>query len=200
MLYTLYSFVENNATNPLLNILSMNCLEKEIKVLHINLLELIMRLEKLWAKRLGMWPICDHYYDRKGSDALTHEKKRARIRYGSEWVKVTLKKRLPSKGLKIADEEEFSIDNDIWVKSVFEERGLLPSRQKWKTRLTYVYGDIQYDIDMYPGIPPLVEIEAASEEKVQLWIALAGLENHQTTSVGAIGLMKRYWKTPLKLC
>lgn len=176
-----------------------SCLEKELKILHIDLLELIMRLEKLWAKRVGMWPICDHYYEMADGELLTSQSKRVRIRYWNEWVKVTMKKRLPSKGLKIAHEEEFQISDDKSVKNIFQRHWLKPSRQKRKTRLTYVYGDFQYDIDMYPWIPALVEIEASSEEKIYEWMKLVWLEKYATTTSGAIGLMKRYWKTPLSL-
>lgn len=176
----------------------MNVLEKEIKVLHINLFELILKLEKLWATRLGMGSICDHYYDIHKKKNLASQSKRVRIRYWSEGTKITMKKRIPAKDVKIAHEDEFEIENLSQVKGTFKKHWLLPSRQKWKTRLTYVYKDIRYDIDMYPWIPPLVEIEALSKKKILEWMKLVGLESHDTTTVGAIWLMKRYWKKPLK--
>ncbi len=177
----------------------MSLLEKEIKVLHIDLISLIVNLEKIGAQRVNMGSVCDHYYDLPDDSLQQTSSKRIRIRYQKWWNKLTMKKRIPSNSMKIAHENEFTIDNYHSVKVLLWEYGLVPKWQKYKTRMTYVFGDIQYDIDLYPWIPPLVEIEAMSEEKVRYWIEIAWLGNYKTSTSGAVWLMKRYGKTPVPL-
>jgi len=40
------------------------------------------------------------------------------------------------------------------------------SWKKTKSRISFVHGDVQFDIDIYPGLKPLFEIEADCEKKI----------------------------------
>lgn len=177
----------------------MGIVEKELKILHVDLVQLIVSLEQLWAVRESMWSVCDHYYDKKNGSLKKESNKRVRIRYWVEWNKVTLKERIPAKNIKKAQEEEFYIKQWTCVDTLLSKRWLFPSRQKYKTRVTYRYGSIQYDIDLYPWIPPLVEIEADSYKKIKEGIKKAGLAEYTTSTSWARWLMKRYWKKPVPL-
>jgi adenylate cyclase class IV len=51
-----------------------------------------------------------------------------------------------------------------------EKYGLIPTREKVKQRLSYKIDHLEFDIDEYEGIPTFLEIEASSDEEINLWI------------------------------
>ena len=54
--------------------------------------------------------------------------------------------------------------------------GIPLERYQEKKRISYGIGDIIFDLDTWPKIPPVLEIEAPSEEKVKEGAALLGLD------------------------
>lgn len=115
------------------------------------------------------------------------------------WDKiVTMKERMTDKTatVKQAIEEEYFVGEGC-EKTMLDKRWLEPSWTKWKKRITYTYKDMQFDIDMYPWIPPVLEIEAPTEKKISKWIKKLGLEEKDQSVGGTRGLFRRYGKTPL---
>jgi len=136
---------------------------------------IIIALEKLWAERVMTWHVHDVYYDSKRGGEwwlLQKEKKRIRIRHTKSGSKITMKKRLPHDMYKIANEQEYDVQwTDVsGVHSYLSWKGLIPSRQKHKTRISYVKGTTYFEIDMYPWLPPLLEIEAQEEKDIKWYL------------------------------
>ena len=165
-------------------------IEKEVKVLDIDLAKTIASLEWLWATKNYDTILYDKYFDTH-EDHWAQLRKNVRIRFTAQWDVLTLKQRLPNKDYKAAYEDEWSID---WEKAqeVLHTSGFVAKRAKYKRRISYTYQDMIFDIDLYPTIPPLLEIEAQSLQTIRKGITLLWLEEKQIATCGARGLFKRY--------
>ena len=81
-------------------------------------------------------------------------------------------------------EINFLIQDPEKLTDLFEELGLVAYGHQEKDRITYTLGDWQFDIDQYPNMPALLEIEGASEDHVNEAIQMLGLESHKTWANG----------------
>jgi adenylate cyclase class IV len=68
----------------------------------------------------------------------------------------------------------------------------IPTREKRKQRISHSIWSVHFDIDIYRGIPPLLEIEAGSKKEIFTWIERLGLEKKTTASYGSRSLFKAY--------
>lgn len=59
-------------------------------------------------------------------------------------------------------------------------------------RIKFTLNDLEFTIDTWPMIPPLLEIEAPSPEKVKEGLKLLGLEGKDAGHIGTIQIYKRY--------
>lgn len=167
--------------------------EKELKLLDIDLVKTISRLEALWAVKKYDDVLYDVYFD-TACDSYGAERKNIRIRFTAQWDVLTLKHRIPSDEYKAAYEDEYDID---WsqAKKYLLQQWYVPKWSKYKRRISYTYDGLLFDIDMYPGIPALLEIEAETIQDIRRGIQLLWLQKKSTATCGARGLFKRYNRT-----
>lgn len=165
-------------------------IEKELKILNINPIALIAKLESLWATKKYDSSLYDVYFDTP-SDDFGAQRKNVRIRFSNGGECITLKHRLQSDEYKAAIEHEYDVS---WHDAIdtLEQQWLKPKRSKYKRRISYQLDDMLFDMDLYPGIPALLEIEADSIQRIRKGIRLVWLEQKNTTTCGARGLFKRY--------
>lgn len=165
-------------------------IEKEVKLLDIDLIQTISRLEALWATKKYDTVLYDVYFD---TDANTYgsQRKNIRIRFTSQWDVLTLKHRIPAKDYKAAYEDEYEV-NGLQASSHLADQGYVPKRAKYKRRISYQYEWLTFDIDMYPNIPPLLEIEALTLQEIRRWVKLLWLQKNSTATCGARWLFRRY--------
>lgn len=137
-------------------------LEREIKILDIDVKKTIKKLEKFWAKKIFEWVLVDHYY--------SFGEKKIRIRYLEDSnAIVCLKTKLKeTKKIKSALENEIVVSKSQ-ANQIISSRGLKYQRSKCKKRISYQIKNIHFDIDFYPNIAPLLEIEAEDEKKIYSW-------------------------------
>ena len=64
--------------------------------------------------------------------------------------------------------------------------------KKTKTRTSYIYGDVQFDIDIYPDLPPLCEIESDCEDSIFAWVKRLGYDRSEVLTCGYQGLRRKY--------
>jgi hypothetical protein len=88
-------------------------------------------------------------------------------------------------------EMEYDVDGTDTLESLIDQ-WLQPTWAKYKRRISYSYEDLLFDMDMYPWIPALLEIEADSVQAIRRGIKLLWLEKKNTATCGARGLFKRY--------
>lgn len=176
-------------------------LEKEIKILEINKEEVINKLEALWAVKSFDWFIHDIYYDFIDWDCnkLQDNKRLFRVRQKWEIHLYTIKRKRNKicegweKWLKVADEWENTITDVDSFKKVLEKYGMTQTREKKKHRTSYKLNEVEFDIDEYDSIPPLLEIEAKTKKEIKQYIKELWLENHIQKDFGSRKLFEYYW-------
>jgi adenylate cyclase class IV len=182
-------------------------LEKEIKILDVDVEKLQKKLEDLWAKKTFEWYIHDIYYDFPDEDKNKMEANKRIFRVRRKWDihMYTIKRKRNKKSewgekwVKIADEGEREITDVESFTKVLEKYGMKAIREKKKYRISYALDWIEFDIDDYfwqddrSLIPPLLEIEASSKEEIKNWIKKLWLEKHKQVDWGSKKLFKNYW-------
>lgn len=75
--------------------------------------------------------------------------------------------------------EEIEIQvNDFDKTSLFLEKiGFIEKQYTEKKRIQWRKDDLEFDIEIYPGLDPYLEIEAASWKKINKAIQLLGLKH-----------------------
>ncbi|MCD5385147.1 CYTH domain-containing protein [Candidatus Gracilibacteria bacterium] len=183
-------------------------LEKEIKILDIDVKNIQKKLEELGAKKTFEGYIHDIYYDfeDEGNDKLKMEenKRLFRVRQKGDIHMYTIKRKRNKKkdggedGVKIADEGERIITDVESFKKVLEKYGMKETREKKKYRISYALDGCEFDIDDYfmgddrNKIPPLLEIEAKSKDDLFKWVEKLGLQDKQIETWGSRKLFSHY--------
>jgi len=182
-------------------------LEKEIKILDVDVEQLQKKLEELWAKKTFEGYIHDIYYDFPDEDKNKMEANKRLFRVRKKWDihMYTIKRKRNKKSewgekwVKIADEWEREITDVESFTKVLEKYWMKATREKKKYRISYALDGIEFDIDDYfyeddrNLIPPLLEIEAPTSEEIKIWIKKLWLENNKQVDWGSKKLFKNYW-------
>lgn len=191
-------------------------LEKEIKILEINVEKIQKKLEELWAVKTFEWYIHDIYYDFLDEYNNNHklETKDRLFRVRQKWnvhlytIKRKIKKKAEwaEKWFKIAEEWESIITDVKSFKRVLEKYWMKETREKKKHRISYKLDSCEFDIDNYyicedtnypwiceKSIPALLEIEASTTKEINKWIKKLDLEKHQKEKWWSRKLFKHYW-------
>ena len=183
-------------------------LEKEIKILDVDVKDLQKQLEKLWAEKTFEGYIHDVYYDfhDEDKDELKMEENKRLFRVRQKWDvhMYTIKRKRNKKkdgweeGVKIADEGEREITDVESFRKVLEKYWMKETREKKKYRISYALDNCEFDIDDYflwddrNTIPPLLEIEAHTSEELFKWVKKLGLKKHQVETWGSRKLFAHY--------
>lgn len=160
-------------------------IEHETKVLDIDVKEIERKLKGLGA--------------RKKSDALMRRwvfdleagKKWIRLRDNGNHITLAYKHK-NGNGISDTEEIEVVVDDfdktfDILSKMNFKEKYYRESRRK-----IYVLKGMEFCIDEWPKIPPMLEIEAGSEKKVKEGLKMLGLEGKDVGNLCMIDVGKIY--------
>lgn len=166
--------------------------EKELKILDINPLKLIPKLEKLGARKVFAGKIADQYYDFP-QKALKEKGYSLRIRtINGNQYELCFKEKIKDKKVKIREEYEIPLLSQAQGQYFVSSFGLFPCFFKEKMRLSYLLDDIKFDIDFYEGMKPMLEIEAPKKKQISKWIKKLWLEKKETSKKGARALFKHY--------
>lgn len=172
----------------------MNHHEVETKVLEVDKEDVAARLTKLGAKqRQDVLLTVDWYRDPR----VESDQWYLRIRTSSNGrPEVTWKGKADQQGVsRKVREISFLIDHPTELAALFEGIGLEQYAHQEKYRTSWEYQGWRFDLDVYPGIPPFLEIEGLSEEHVQEAVDLLGLAEHSTHTDGERTLIQdRYQK------
>jgi len=175
-------------------------LEKEIKILEIDLEKLQKKFEELWAKKTFEWFIHDVYYDfpNDWNYKMEDNKRLFRVRQKWETHLYTIKRKRNKKSewwekwYKIADEWEREITDVESFKKVLDWYWMTKVREKKKFRISYAYNWLEFDIDKYENIPVFMEIEAHTTEEIEEYIKILWLENNIKKDFWSRWLYKYY--------
>jgi adenylate cyclase class 2 len=154
--------------------------EIEAKFLDVNPEEIETKLKQIGARKTG-----EYFYKRRIFDYpdLRLHKDAAWLRLRDEGDKITLtyKKRLGfSYDPKINDEGmqeiEMIVEDFNKTGEILEAIGLTEKFFQENKRIRYVKDGVEFDLDFWPQIPPYLEIETDSWEKVDEAAKLLGLD------------------------
>jgi predicted adenylyl cyclase CyaB len=82
-----------------------------------------------------------------------------RIRKKNDTYVLTIKRKNTSKDIKEREEFEVTLSNPKAFEDMFMAVGLVPVHVKKKVRYSFEIDTVTLDLDLYYGIPPLLEIE-----------------------------------------
>lgn len=167
--------------------------EFETQILNINIKEIKNKLRQLGAKEEPEIFQKRWVFDIQCLDAKTPGTGEwIRLRQAGDETLLTYKNR---KGFGINETEEIEIKVDDFNKTVeiFSKLNYFTGKYYQENkRIKFTLNDIEFSLDTWPMIPPLLEIEAPSEEKVKEGLKLLGLEGKDVGHIGTIQIYKRY--------
>lgn len=154
--------------------------EKEVKFLNINPEKIQEKLKLIGAEKIG-----EFFYRRRVFDYpdLRFNKEGAWVRLRDEGKRITLafKKRLgvQTHDGTTSDEgmEEIEIEVSDFEKTalLLQKLGFMEKFYEEQKRTQWKKDGVEFDIDLWPGLEPYLEIEAPSWEEVDMAIRLLGL-------------------------
>jgi adenylate cyclase class 2 len=150
--------------------------EVEVKIRNIDKDEIIKKIVDLGAVRIFTGKIVDFRFDTPERD-LSRQGKALRIRQKGRYIFLNLKGKKKSKE-SIVDRDEIGvkISNFKTMQRILNELGFIKIFELFKYRTEYRLGDVNFDIDEYYGLDPILEIESDSYEKVEEYIEKLGIE------------------------
>ncbi len=167
--------------------------EIETKVLEVDVEEVKQKLKEFGAKEIRNDTL---YVDWFGPKGLTHDGDDPwylRVRtYSNGKVEVTYKDEPKLiDNFRHGSEINVFVDDHDKTKMLFEAVGLENYAHQEKKRISWVLGDIQFDLDTYPGMPTFLEIEVKNAEDIKKMLQQLNLENHETWNDGERTLIKK---------
>jgi len=174
-------------------------LEKEIKILEIDAASVKVKLEELWAERTFEGFVHDVYYDfpeDAPKNKMDANGRLFRLRQKGEehiyTIKNKRKKVKKEEGINAKDEHETPITNIESFAKVLEKYGMEKTREKKKHRVSYALNGMEFDFDLYEGIPEFLEIEGPDGDTIQDWVKKIGLDWYEQMIGGSRKLFKHY--------
>ncbi len=162
--------------------------EYEVRVLDIDVDNLLKKLEELGAKKKGEYFQRRYVYDFKPK----LEGKWIRLRTNGENTTLTIKDIRDDNSISGTLELEEKVEDFDKTHLILKELGYEAKAYQENKRITYVLDDIELDIDSWPFIPTYLEIEGKNEEVVKKYIELLELQNCIITSEGVTKVYARY--------
>jgi adenylate cyclase class 2 len=169
-------------------------MEIEAKFLEIDPKEIENKLKDLGAQKIFDKVFKEWIFQAAGERQKEWEEtfKRIRIRDQEDKVYLTLKENKKF-GFSDTVEIEFEVSSAQKAKEFLEAADISEIRHQEKRRVHYKLNDVDVEIDYWPQIPPLLEIEASTEDKVRTTAKKLGLDFRKAVFVDARQVYKRYY-------
>ena len=153
-------------------------IEYEIRVLEININNIVDKLEKLGAKKVGEFNQKRYVYD------LNPKASGKWIRLRTNGKVTTLcYKDVVSNTIDGTKEVEFIVEDFDKTNEFLERIGFISRNYQENKRIQYILNDVEIDIDTWPLIPTYLEIEGSSEEDVLKIKDLLNVDESKVTTL-----------------
>lgn len=158
-------------------------IEYEIRTLEIPVIDVISQLEAMGAQKKGIFHQKRYVYD-----FIPVQKGRwIRLRSNGFCTTLTIKE---IKSLRIDGTSELEVEVSDFDETnlILQKLGYVPRTFQENFRIEYSLKGVNFDIDMWPKIPPYMEIEGNSEQDVLSAIDMLSIprENCTTKDVDSI--------------
>ena len=165
--------------------------EIEIKILGIDPSKIRKKLVQFGATKVFEGNLSDTRLDTpdrrfKKRDQLL------RVRQLGKRTELCFKDARENSTLKIQEEIQVQTDDPAKTLTLLQKLGFSNTRHYTKHRESWKLGKIYFEIDSWDDVPPLLEIEAPSEEEVKAWVKRLGFTMQQTTSMTGREVEKHY--------
>lgn len=166
--------------------------EIEVKILEVDVSKIVRKLEELGAKKTldTMQEVI--IYD--NADGTLSQGQLVRLRKNGNVVELTYKKRVGSGEWKISDEKEVHVSDFETARKILKGIGLKEIRAYSKRRITYHLDGANFEIDTYPEVPTLLEIETEDEKLLEEYVKKLGYTMKDTKPWTGKDVLKHYGK------
>lgn len=161
--------------------------EFEVRILDVNVSELVERLEKVGAKFINNYNQKRYIYDFKP----VQNGKWVRLRTDGEKTTLTIKE-IKNDGIAGTKELEIEVSDIEKTNLILEELGYKARSYQENKRTRYIYNNIEIDIDSWPKIPTYVEFEGQSEEELISFVEMLGFTKDDLVTFGVSKIYKHY--------
>ena len=150
--------------------------EYEVRKLEVFFDEVIQKLERIGAKKVGVYHQKRYVYD-----FIPVQKGRwIRLRSNGKVTTLTVKE---VKSLRVDGTKELEIvSNFDDTNEILMKLGYIPRTFQENFRIEYTLGGVNFDLDKWPMIPPHLETEGKSEEDVLKAVKLLGWSGDDMTA------------------
>jgi len=170
--------------------------EIEVKFLDIDKKEIEEKLKKLGARFVGSFDYRLKPYDFPGLPMSNERNAWVRLRDEGERVTLAYKERLgvgdnplKDKGMK---EIEVEVSDFNKTSEILEAIGLVAKVYEERKRTRYVLDGVECDIDEWPLIPPYIEIEGDSINKIKIVAEKLGFVWDTHAVCSGLQVLKKY--------
>ncbi len=144
--------------------------EVEVKIKNINKRDIIKKVTDLGAQKIFSGKVIDFRFDTPERD-LSRQGKALRIRQKGRHIYLNVKgKKKSVESIHGREELGVRISNFKTMQKMLQELGYIKIFELTKYRTEYRLKDINFDIDEYIGLDPILEIESTSYDKVEKYI------------------------------
>lgn len=152
--------------------------EFEIRILEISIEDIVKKLKKIGAQKVGEFHQKRYVYD------FNPVQKGRWIRLRTNGIESTLTiKEIKSLRIDGTKELEISVSNFEDTNEILAKLGYTPRTYQENFRIEYTLDGVNFDLDQWPMISPYLEIEGPSEESVLLSLSKLGIDISNTTAL-----------------
>lgn len=159
-------------------------IEYEVKILDINVKDILGRLEKLGARKIIERNMKRFVYDLKDNSWI-------RLRFDGQKTTLTIKE-IKDDSITGTKEIEVVVSDFDNANIILERIGFKAKAYQENKRISYKLDDVEIEIDFWPMIPPYIEIEGNSIKDVENIVEKLGFQMSQTTSINTIKVYDKY--------
>lgn len=167
--------------------------EYELRILNINVTNTISILNKMGAQKRFNAYQKRYIYD----TCPPNNNSWIRLRTNGSTTTLTLKK-INSNSISGTTEIEICVNDFENTDKFLNELGYFSRSYQENYRIEYFLSNVIIDIDIWPMIPPLLEIEATSEQDVYNTIQLLSFESNDFISMKIGDIYRNIYNIPLK--
>lgn len=167
-------------------------MEIEARFINLKKEEIERKLEKLGAKKMFESMFREWLFFYKGNSDWDNNHRRVRVRTDGKTTWLTYKAN-SSWAIDSTEEVELIVSSSEDAAKFVEALDIPKQRYQEKKRIQYELNDIIFDLDFWPKIPMVLEIEAPNKETVKKGAELLGLQWKDAIFVDQKVLHEQYY-------
>jgi len=161
--------------------------EIEVKILEINVPEIINKLNKINATKIK------EKFQKRYTYDFNPIKENSWIRLRTDETTTTLTiKEIHNDNINGTKELEIIVNNFEKTNQFLNKLGYTKKNYQENKRISYKLNNVEIEIDFWPQIPPYLEIEAKTIKEIEKTVKLLGFKMSQTTSINTKKVYQKY--------